>query len=161
MQLEFGCGERPTRPGYSTCDIRDLPGIDYVCPAWDIHLHIEPNTVTNIWSRHFLEHLTFAQGRMWLTACLDILEPGGEQAICLPNMRFHIQQWLRGDQLEHARAGFWGWQREGDHKLWDVHKSGYTDDQLIALVHELGYENARSTRKASDKHLEIVCYKPS
>ena len=161
MQLEFGCGERPTRPGYSTCDIRDLPGIDYVCAAWDIHLHIEPNTVTNVWSRHVLEHLTFPQGRMWLTACLDILEPGGEQAICLPNMRFHIQQWLRGDQLEHARAGFWGWQREGDHKLWDVHKSGYTDDQLIALVHELGYENARSTRKASDKHLQIVCYKPS
>ena len=26
MQLEFGCGETPTRPGYSTSDIRDLPG---------------------------------------------------------------------------------------------------------------------------------------
>ena len=161
MQLEFGCGERPTRPGYSTCDIRDLPGIDYVCPAWDIHLHIEPNTVTNIWSRHFLEHLTFPQGRMWLSACLEILAPGGEQTICLPNMRFHVQQWINGNALEHARAGFWGWQREGETKLWDVHKSGYTDDQLIALVHELGYENARSTRKTSDKHLEIVCYKPS
>lgn len=159
MQLEFGCGERPTRPGYSTCDIRDLPGIDYVCNAWDINQHIESNTVTHIWSRHFLEHLTFAQGRMWLSACLDILTPGGEQTICLPNMRFHIQQWLNGNNLEHARAGFWGWQREGDTELWDVHKSGYTDDHLIALVTELGYKNARSIRSQTDKHLEIVCYK--
>ena len=42
MQLEFGCGETPTRPGYSTSDIRDLPGIDYVCPAWEINKHIKP-----------------------------------------------------------------------------------------------------------------------
>jgi|TARA_B110000240_G_scaffold119523_1_gene133772 hypothetical protein len=96
---------------------------------------------------------------MWLSACLDVLAPGGEQTICLPNMRFHVQQWIAGNNLEHARAGFWGWQREGDTQLWDVHKSGYTDDQLIALVHELGYTNARSIRKRSDKHLEIVCYK--
>ena len=73
MQLEFGCGETPTRPGYTTCDIRNLPNIDYVCPAWEINKHVQSNTVTHIWSRHFLEHLTFPQGRMWLTACLDIL----------------------------------------------------------------------------------------
>ena len=63
------------------------------------------------------------------------------------------------NRLEHARAGFWGWQREGATELWDVHKSGYTDEQLIELVHELGYVNARSIRNRSDKHLEIVCYK--
>lgn len=159
MQLEFGCGERPTRAGYSTCDIRDLPGIDYVCPAWEINQHVQPNTVTHIWSRHFLEHLTFAQGEMWLRSCLEILAPGGEQAICLPNMRFHIQQWQSGTNLAHARAGFWGWQREGESQLWDVHKSGYTDDQLIDLVTSIGYQNARSTRPQLDKHLEIVCYK--
>ena len=33
MKLEFGCGETPTYPDYKTCDIRHLPGIDYVCPA--------------------------------------------------------------------------------------------------------------------------------
>ena len=159
MQLEFGCGETPTRPGYSTSDIRDLPGIDYVCPAWEINQHVKPNTVTHIWSRHFLEHLTFPQGRMWLRACLDILVPGGEQTICVPNMRFHVQQWLNGNALEHARAGFWGWQREGETELWDVHKSGYTDEQLIDLVSQIGYVGARSTKKQNHKHLEVVCYK--
>ena len=159
MQLEFGCGERPTRPGYSTCDIRDLPGITYVCEAWRIDQYVEPNSVSHIWSRHFLEHLTFEQGRMWLSACLRILKTGGEQAICLPNMDFHIHQWLHTDNLAHARAGFWGWQRQGATELWDVHKSGYNAQQLIDLVTELGYRNARSTRKPMDKHLEIVCYK--
>lgn len=159
MQLEFGCGERPTRPGYKTCDIRNLPGIDYVCPAWEIDRHVSANTVSHIWSRHFLEHLTFAQGELWLRACLHILKPGGEQQICLPNMEFHIRQWQQQDNLAHARAGFWGWQREGESELWDVHKSGYNASQLIDLVHELGYKNAHSLRKAGDKHLEIICYK--
>ena len=96
---------------------------------------------------------------MWLRSCLEILAPGGEQAICLPNMRFHIQQWQSGTNLDHARAGFWGWQREGESELWDVHKSGYTDVQLIELVSDIGYRNARSTRPQMDKHLEIVCHK--
>ena len=107
------------------------------------------------------EHLSFHDGELHLDACMKILRHGGTLEMMLPNMDYHVQQWLSKDpaQMDHARAGFWGWQREGDTQLWDVHKSGYTDDQLIALVTELGYTNARSIRKRSDNHLEIVCYK--
>ena len=75
MKIEFGCGETPNYPDYKTCDIRHLPGIDYVCPAYEIDLHIPFNTVTHIFSRHFIEHLTFEQGERWLKACLNILFP--------------------------------------------------------------------------------------
>ena len=44
MNLEFGCGENPTKEGFKTCDIRNLPGVDYACPAWKITEHVEPNT---------------------------------------------------------------------------------------------------------------------
>ena len=64
MNLEFGCGENPTKEGFKTCDIRNLPGVDYACPAWKITEHVAPNTVDEIWSRHFFEHLTFAQGKV-------------------------------------------------------------------------------------------------
>ena len=66
MKIEFGCGETPTKEGFMTCDIRDVPGVDFACPAWDIDKHVESNTVTDIFSRHFFEHLTFKQGEYLL-----------------------------------------------------------------------------------------------
>ncbi len=43
MKIEFGCGKTPTKEGFMTCDIRDVPGVDFACPAWDIdkHVHVE------------------------------------------------------------------------------------------------------------------------
>ena len=161
MKLEFGCGETPTHAGYKTCDIRDLPGIDYVCPATEIDRHCEPNSVTHITSRHMFEHLTFYDGERYLEACMRILRSGGELHMSLPNMDFHVQQWLNGSKLEHARAGFWGWQRETDTgQVWDVHKSGYNYTQLSALLASKGYVRTQSLRKPLHKHLEIKAYKP-
>lgn len=54
MKIEFGCGDNPTKPGFKTCDIRDISGIDFVCPAWDIDKLVEENSVDEIFSRHFL-----------------------------------------------------------------------------------------------------------
>ena len=45
--------------GFKTCDIRNVPGVDFVCPAWEIERHVELNTVDEIFSRHFFEHPTF------------------------------------------------------------------------------------------------------
>ena len=53
MKIEFGCGNRPTKQGFKTCDIRDVPGVDFVCPAWDIDLHVPTNSLDEIFSRHF------------------------------------------------------------------------------------------------------------
>ena len=114
MNIEFGCGAKPTKQGFKTCDIRDLPGIDYVCAAWDIENLVGENTVDEIFSRHFFEHLTFAQGEKMLQVWHKILKPGGKCEMMLPNMSFHIQQWINRStdrEISHARAGFWGWQR--------------------------------------------------
>ena len=161
MKLEFGCGESPTYPDYKTCDIRNLPGIDFVCNAWDIDKHVIKNSATHIFSRHFLEHLTFEQGERWLKSCLTILESGGEMHLMLPNMDFHIHQWVVGKNIAHARGGFWGWQREAETgETWDIHKSGYNAVQLIQLLESCGYINCCSLHKPNNKHLGIACYKP-
>jgi predicted SAM-dependent methyltransferase len=73
MDIEFGCGEAPTKVGYKTCDIRDVRGVDFVCNAWDIKKHVNEHTVDNIFSRHFFEHLTFPQGELVLHDWLSIL----------------------------------------------------------------------------------------
>ena len=166
MQIEFGCGETPTKKGFKTCDIRDLPGVDFVCPAWEINKYIQNNSVDEIFSRHFFEHLTFIQGETQLEVWHKILKPGGKMEMILPNIDFHISQWINlhtvkgkkhQKQLDHAKAGFWGWQREGEVNMWDVHKSGYNFTLLEEVLIRKGFKNIENL--TDGKHLWVICYK--
>jgi len=38
-------------------------------------------------------------------------------------------------------AGFYGWQRQADHKLWDVHKSGFTFETMGGILGDAGFIN--------------------
>jgi len=157
MNLEFGCGERPTKEGYKTCDIRDLPGVDFACPAWEIDQHVDANTVDSIFSRHFFEHLTFKQGDYLLEVWLKILKRGGRVEMMLPNMRAHVQQWL--DKDSRAQRNIYGHQRGDFLDVWDVHKSGYDVDTLRELVISKGYNRYRPLAKPKSKHLHVEFYK--
>ena len=160
MKIEFGCGANPTKSGFLTCDIRNLPGIDFVCPAWEIINHVQANSVDEIFSRHFLEHLTFLQAEKLVGIWFEILKSGGSCELAVPNMDYHIQQWIRGKNMEHARAGFWGHQREGDYEVWDVHKSGYNQKSLTGLFTNKGFVDPVSLRKPTNKHLWMFFKKP-
>jgi len=162
MKIEFGCGEKPTKSDFKTCDIRDLPGIDFVCPAWDIDTLVNENTVDEIFSRHFFEHLTFQQGEVVLEKWHKILKPGGMCEMMLPNMALHIDQWIKRKtdrDIQHAMAGFWGWQRGTFDDTWDVHKSGYDKQLLTALVSKKGFTRIESLAKPMSKHLHLKFYK--
>lgn len=159
MNIEFGCGDNPTKLGYKTCDIRNLSGIDFVCDAWMIDNLVAHNSVDNIFSRHFFEHLTFAQGRKTLNAWYNIMKPGATCEMLLPNIDYHIKQWIDKKDIEHAKAGFWGWQREGETETWDVHKSGYNFDTLSCLLSEEKFINITPI-KVKGKHLHVSFVKP-
>ena len=163
IQIEFGCGADPRQLGYKTCDIRDLPGVDYVCSAIDIADYCEHNTVSNIFSRHMFEHLSFHDGELHLDACMKILKPGGEIRMMMPNIEFHVRQWLSRDPaaIKHARAGFWGWQREVEEgQDWDIHKSGYDTLTLTQLLTDKGFTNVKAHSKPTGKHLIVTATKP-
>jgi len=162
MKIEFGCGETPTKEGFKTCDIRNLPSIDFICPSWEIDQHVAENSVDEIFSRHFFEHLTFQQGEKQLEVWNKILKPGGVCEMMLPNMALHIQQWVErktDKEFRHAKAGFWGWQRGEFEDTWDVHKSGYDKEMLTDLVKSKGFINIESLAKPMSKHLHLKFYK--
>jgi predicted SAM-dependent methyltransferase len=159
MKIEFGCGETPTKPGYLTCDIRDLPGIDFVCVAWEIDQHVQPGTVAEIFSRHFFEHLTFQQGERLMSVWYDILQPDGICEIMVPNMDYHIQQWLHpknAKDFNHACAGFWGWQRGTFDDTWDIHKSGYNHQSLSKVMMMAGFRNIQRLDDGRGIHLHLT-----
>ena len=164
MKIEFGCGEKPTKVGFKTCDIRNLPGIDFVCTAWEIDQLVAPDSVDEIFSRHFFEHLTFRQGERLLGIWHKILKPAAVMEMILPNMLFHIDQWLNhrhtDKQFKHSKAGFWGWQRDSENNnLWDLHKSGYDFDSLSELLESKNFKEIQSLEPPGSKHLHIRCVK--
>ena len=159
MKIEFGGGENPKRPDWKQCDVRKLPNIDYVCDAWRINEFIERNKVDEIYSRHFFEHLTFEQGQYTLIAWRDILKPNGRLEIIVPDMDFHIKQWTTGSDMDHAKAGFWGWQRGNFLDIWDIHKSGYNFKTLKELLEKYMFTDVeRLTYK--EGHLGVICNAP-
>ena len=150
LRLDVGCGARP-REGHAGVDLRPLPGVKYVCNAWELDQQLAPASVEAIYSRHFFEHLSFAQGEMTLRAFRRVLRPHGGLHLIVPDIRYHMKQFLRATprgvsaanphwtERQHALAGFWGWQREGDHALWDVHKAGYDEELLVEALRSAGF----------------------
>ncbi len=169
-KLDFGCGKRPKR-GFVGVDIRKSKHVELVCNAWEIVNLVSPGTVAEIYSRHFFEHLTFAQADKTLKAWRKILVSGGIVQVIVPDIRYHIAQFLSPNPFApseassgwtlrvHALAGFWGWQREGDTKFWDVHKSGYDFESLKTKLLENGFCDVQ---QIEDKpwHLNVMCNKP-
>lgn len=167
MKIEFGCGEDPQFSDWKTCDIRDLPGIDYVCNAWEIDQHVEENTVEHITSRHFLEHLTYRQGKAYADACYKILKPGGTFEFVIPNFVWHVRQWLTeenvmgfhiDDPFQRGMDGLWGKQRGELEDLWDTHKAGYKPWQAIKLCKDAGFDSVEQI-ESSIKNLHIKAVK--
>ena len=171
LRLDVGCGEAGPHPGHVGVDIRALPGIGILSSTWGIDAHLPPGSVSAFYSRHTLEHITYPQVRRTLASWFRLLKPGGRVHILVPDLAFHIAQFLdpaprspspanpAWTQRQHALAGFYGWQREADRKLWDVHKCGYTEEIMGELLGEAGFVRyARLPNKSW--HLDIEAYKP-
>lgn len=159
MNIEFGGGTKPIKKKYKQCDIRNLKNIDFNCHALEIKQFVENNTVDNIFSRHFLEHLSFSEGVRLLKIFLDILKPGGNVQMILPNMTFHINQWLcrkSVSEFNWSKAGFWGWQKHE----YDFHKSGYDESSLREIVEKIGFNNFISLNMEDSPHLNVKFQKP-
>lgn len=154
--LYVGCGE-DSREGFVGCDIRPLPNVAIVCKAWEVSKYCAD--VTEIFSRHMLEHLTLPQVQVTLRNWFESLAVGGKIHIIVPNIDEHIEQWKRAvwdeeawsekySDARYAFAGLWGWQRESspletdqnsDTAFWDVHKSGFNKEFMSFLLGRIGF----------------------
>jgi predicted SAM-dependent methyltransferase len=145
MKLEIGCGKKP-REGYLTCDIRDLPKVDYVCAA--DQLPFEEASVDEIYSRHVAEHFTLKEFLKVLEEWNRVLKVGGVVYIICPNLLWHLKQVLEGSHASfyNKESGsndrFWGmgslfgWQQDE----YDVHKFGYYFELMQDILVDFGFE---------------------
>lgn len=175
LKLDIGCGELGPEGDFVGVDIRPVhPRIAILSDTWSLGEFLPSNSVNEIFSRHTLEHITFPQLDKTLISWLDLLEPGGRVRIMVPDLAFHIHQfldpnytalspasgqWGEWTQRQHALAGFYGWQREADTKLWDVHKSGNTFETFKDTLERLGFERVKRLEN-QPWHLDLEAFKP-
>lgn len=102
MKLNIGCAE-VIIPGWINIDRNAGAGV--VVLDVTLGLPYADNSVEHIFSAHFLEHLDFGEGVLFLKECHRVLVPGGVCRITVPDMNLHMANWLR-------------WKAVGDDKIW-------------------------------------------
>ncbi|AUF82225.1 putative SAM-depedendent methyltransferase [Tetraselmis virus 1] len=169
IELGGGGSERCRKRRFKQQDLRDVPGVDYVCKCWEIDGLIDENSVDGLYTRHMFEHLTFKQGEKSLQAWFKILKPGGSLEIILPNLEFHIQQLVQKRDIpgtskkkgwkKHGIGGLFGWQGGELEEVWDVHKSGYDTSMLKETLEKAGFTTVVKNGPL-DRDLHFIANKP-
>ena len=163
LNIELGGGETPLMKeyGYKNVDIRNLDSVDIVSDVSSLCDYLKPKSVKSIFSRHFLEHLTYSELEDHLKDCHILLANDGCIEGIIPSMEFHTLQILlfppTSSEFKHGLAGFHGWQRGQDFGYWDVHKSSFTYASVLQIFGKLGYR--LTFVKTSVKNIHFIATK--
>lgn len=105
LYINVGSGRHPL-PGFLNIDIGRRADL-----RWDVRrgLPFADASVTGVFSEHFLEHLSQADGLFFLRECRRVLKPGGMVRVAMPDLdaivaRYGAEDW-RGDG-DMFRRGF-------------------------------------------------------
>ncbi|MBU2043856.1 MAG: methyltransferase domain-containing protein [Candidatus Omnitrophica bacterium] len=122
--LEFGAGDKKGVDGWLTIDVTKNCDI-----FWDLRKGIPfPNeSISKVYSSHFLEHLSFKEGQKFLDECLRVLSAGGKFSVCVPNAKLYIEAYLTNSHL--------------DTNLFFGHKPSYNNTTKIDCVNYTAYMN--------------------
>jgi predicted SAM-dependent methyltransferase len=82
LKLHVGSGSSPLE-GWTNIDVAAADGVD--C-ALDVRRGLPFDDVDFIFAEHFLEHLTLAEGNVFLHECRRVLRPQGVLRISTPNL---------------------------------------------------------------------------
>ena len=97
LKINLGCG--PTIiPGWINLDREPKPGAHF----WDGTLGIpaETNSISLIYSEHFIEHLSLEESSNLLRECVRVLCPGGIMRVSTPDIRVLMQAY-EGNALDY------------------------------------------------------------
>jgi len=142
VKLNLGCGD-VVMPGWINIDRRDdVPNIDI---NYDLSqpLPFRDDTVDFIFNEHFLEHLSPAEGLVFLKECKRCLKPGGVLRVAMPHIKPVVDRYYNND-VESDWARQMGVQTKAElvnigFKYWG-HQWLYDEAELERRLKEAGFE---------------------
>ena len=160
IYLEVGAGNKKGENGWVTIDMTEHCDI-----YWDLRKGIPfpDSSISKIYSSHFLEHLTFKEGQIFLAECLRVLTPGGNFSICIPNARLYIEAYMNNRVLD-ADPYFGHKPALNNTTKIDYvnymaymdghHKYMFDEENIIFLLNSMGFQNARARKFDSSLDLK-------
>ncbi|WP_167136724.1 methyltransferase domain-containing protein [Diaminobutyricimonas sp. TR449] len=152
IRLNLGSGHIPLE-GYVNVDTRDLPGVDLVADA--AHLPFEANSVTEIFSAHFLEHFPEEQlTRVLLPEFHKILKSGGLLRAVVPDVDAMIRAYVANDYsyADMKQVIYGGQDYDGD-----FHFNMFTESSMADILKRAGFVDvvAVAVGRPNGKSLEL------
>ena len=97
MKLNLGSGPEKGSNGWTNIDLGG--GADL---AIDLThgIPFEDNSISQIYTSHFLEHLSYEQINPLLIECLRVLQPGSSLLICVPDSEAFIRAYINDEFTE-------------------------------------------------------------
>ena len=84
LKINLGCGGKRIA-GFVGVDVADLPAVDVKMDVRAYLRSLEPGSVSDVYSRHFLEHVDGAALRDLLLEIDRVLQPGGRIEFIVPH----------------------------------------------------------------------------
>jgi predicted SAM-dependent methyltransferase len=108
IKLHLGCGTKHL-PEYVNIDIRYLPGVDEVNNIRFLR-NYKNNTVDEIYACHVLEHFGRWEYKSVLQRWYEILKPGGQLRLAVPNFESICQHYRKTSDLKSIMGLLYGGQ---------------------------------------------------
>ncbi len=102
-QLHLGCGSNILE-GWINIDLNGRPGV----VPWDLshRFPVKSDTISYIFSEHFIEHVSLIQAKSILRECHRVLRSEGILRISTPDLRMLIDEYLAGRLCEWTDVGW-------------------------------------------------------
>jgi predicted SAM-dependent methyltransferase len=142
-RLQLHLGGWQTKPGWLIVNVENRPGVDVRSTCSDLSMFPDASAV-EIYASHVYEHLGYQDELPQAFAeAARVLMPGGRLRIAVPdlevlcrlflekkddvNAQFYVQRMIMGGQIE----------------PFDFHKTGFSQNILIALLKKHGFSDFR------------------
>ena len=137
IALDLGCGPSK-KPGYLGIDKLPLPGVDYVADMEKGLSFLPDNSVDEIYSAHFIEHLNDLE--LFLRDCHRVVKKGGIINFYVPHFS---NPWFYSDYTHHRFFGLYTFLYFSDHNNRYKRKvpDFYTDFKFTVLEQKLIFKS--------------------
>jgi predicted SAM-dependent methyltransferase len=137
--LELGAGST-VRDGWITIDTVESCDI-----VWDLRngIPFPDESISQLYSSHFFEHLSFKEGQRFLDECLRVMRPGGKFSICIPNARNYIEAYLSNADLDANISA-------------SIYKPAYNETTRIDYINYIAYMDGHHKYMFDEENLIYI-----
>lgn len=138
-KLHLGCGQIRL-PGFCNVDILATPAVDFVADISRLN-EFTDNSIEQIYACHVLEHFSHDEAVTVLRRWFEVLKPGGELRISVPDLdrivRVYVDNWQHFQTP--GNSPWIGLIYGGQGDPYDFHKTGFNFCWMRHLLEGIGY----------------------